>query len=126
MKSQSKMAALFATTSILSKVFFWIPLMICTYLALSPSPPIEGNFLNHVLAFGYLTPALWFAHYNPSQWGTVVMWMTVYAAGLEMVQDLLPPRVGDIWDIGADFVGIAVGVVVYLSARRMSVANGVR
>ena len=52
---------------------FWAPLAICTYLALSPATGTgRRRPTNHVLAFSYLTPALWLAH-GQHQWTAPAM-----------------------------------------------------
>ena len=94
---------------------FWIPLAGCTYLALIPNPdPLaSGHWFNHVVAFGYLTPALWFAHYGRAEWRSVVLWMLIYSIALEMVQELMPVRTAEVWDIGSNMIGIVAGASLY-------------
>lgn len=97
----------------LKRLAFWIPLTACTVLALMPGPPAAGSVWTHIAAFLYLTPALWFAHFTAQDWSAVVVWMLLYGLGLELVQDLLPVRVADVWDLGSNAIGIVLGVGAY-------------
>lgn len=101
------------------RLAFWVPLTVCTGLALTPGPPVAGNVWSHIAAFLYLTPTLWFAHFTNRDRSTVVMWMLLYGLCLEMAQDMLPPRVADVWDIGANTIGIALGVGAYHICNRL-------
>ena len=45
--------------------------------------------------------------------------MLLYGLCLEMAQDMLPPRVADVWDLGANTIGIALGVGAYHICGRL-------
>ena len=93
------------------RICFWLPLGICMCLALTPDPGLDTGSapLNHVLAFSYLTPALWLAHFDRSGWRPVILWMLAYGIGLELIQGVVPWRAAEIRDVGVDVVGILIG-----------------
>ena len=100
-------------------ICFWLPLGVCTYLALTPAPALDTGSapVNHVLAFGYLTPALRLAHFDRSGWRPVIFWMLAYGIGLELVQGALPWRDAEVRDIALDGAGILAGVVLHRAVR---------
>lgn len=100
-------------------ICFWLPLGVCTYLALTPAPALDTGSapVNHVLAFGYLTLALRLAHFDRSGWRPVVLWMLAYGIGLELVQGALPWRAAEFRDIALDGAGILAGVVLHRAVR---------
>ena len=94
---------------------FWLPLAVCTYLALTPSPPDAvfrvGDVVLHAAAFTYLTFALTLAH--PSTSGVVAgTWMLGYGLLLEVVQSFEPARSAELKDLLVDLAGIAVGLIL--------------
>ena len=101
------------------RICFWLPLGMCTYLALTPDPGLDagGAPLNHVLAFSYLTPALWLAHFDRSGWRPVILWMLAYGVGLELVQGMLPWRAAEVRDVGMDVAGILIGAALYRAVQ---------
>ncbi|MFU8815214.1 MAG: VanZ family protein [Pseudomonadales bacterium] len=94
---------------------FWIPLLLCTWLALTPSPP-EGVFrvsdiLLHLFAFTYLTFALGLA--RPAlrlRW--VAAWMLAFGVMIEVVQSFQATRVAELKDVLVDAAGIALGLLL--------------
>ena len=105
---------------------FWLPLAICTYLALMPgSYPEAIQFPDiglHVFAFTYLTAALVLAHFdidrNPLTRTFRILWvpatwMFFYAVALEVAQAFTPDRRAEILDLLWDTIGIGVGQVCY-------------
>ena len=97
------------------RICFWLPLGACTYLALTPDPGLDagGAPLNHVLAFSYLTLALWLAHFDRSGWRPVILWMLAYGVGLELVQGMLPWRAAEVRDVGMNVAGILIGAALH-------------
>lgn len=101
-------------------VGFWLPLAVCTYLALTPSPPESvfqiGDVFLHAFAFTYLTFCLNLAY--PSQRALVSgVWMLGYGLLLEVVQSFEAARSAELKDLLVDLVGICLGL---LAARWMA------
>ena len=97
---------------------FWLPLGVCTYLALTPSPPDPvyriSDVVLHWAAFTYLTFALSLAH--PTARGLVPgVWMLGYGLLLELLQSFEP---AELKDLLVDGLGICAGL---LAARWMGV-----
>ncbi len=94
---------------------FWVPLSICTWLALAPSPPTSvfriSDVLLHGFAFSYLTFALGLARPRTSM-AALVVWMLGYGVFIEAVQSLEPTRDAEIKDLLVDAAGIALGLVL--------------
>jgi len=102
------------------QVGFWLPLAVCTYLALTPSPPESvfqiGDVFLHAFAFTYLTFSLNLAY--PSQRGLRLgAWMLGYGLLLEVVQSFEAARSAELKDLLVDLVGICLGL---LAARWMA------
>lgn len=106
-------------TGMLLRVGFWIPLLGCTWLALTPSPPDAvfrvSDVVLHGLAFVYLTLALGVAHValRPR---AVIAWMLGYGVLIELVQSLEPSRSAELKDLLVDGAGIVVGTLLLLGA----------
>lgn len=124
---------------------FWLPLLICTYLALTPAPPTAvsaisvavlnalaslgltsappdalygaGDVVLHALAFCYLTFALGLA--LPGAGPAVVgAYMLGYGGFLELAQSEQPTRAAEWKDLLVDLGGIAVGLgLLWLCGR---------
>jgi VanZ family protein len=92
---------------------FWVPLAICTYLALTPSPPDAvfriSDVILHAFAFCYLTFALGLAMRAP-RLPVVALWMLGYGMFIELAQSFEPARSAEIKDLLVDAVGIALGL----------------
>lgn len=92
---------------------FWLPLAICTYLALTPSPPDAvfrvSDVILHAFAFFYLTFALGLAMRAP-RLPVVALWMLGYGMFIELVQSFEPARSAELKDLLVDAAGIAVGL----------------
>ncbi len=92
---------------------FWIPLVFCTYMALSPSPlptpPQVTDVLLHAAAFTYLSAALAYAHL-PYRLSLVAVWMFAYGIAIELVQALIAERSAEFKDLVMDVVGITLGL----------------
>ncbi|MCZ6642403.1 MAG: VanZ family protein [Gammaproteobacteria bacterium] len=95
---------------------FWIPWVVCTYLAFAPSPPDAvfkvSDVLLHGFAFSYLTFALSLAH-HAKRWVLAVAWMIAYGVAIELVQSFEPERSAEWKDILVDVAGIGIGVVAF-------------
>ena len=105
---------------------FWLPIAICTYLALMPGSYPEAiqfpDVVLHVFAFTYLTAALVLAHFdidrNPLTRKFRILWvpatwMLFYSVALEVAQAFTPDRRAEILDLLWDTIGIGVGQVCY-------------
>jgi VanZ family protein len=94
---------------------FWIPLAICTWLALTPSPPDAlsrfSDVLLHAFAFTYLTFALGLA-WPRLRLRWVAGWMFVFGLGIEVAQGFEAARVASLKDVLVDAAGIAVGLML--------------
>lgn len=92
---------------------FWLPLVACTYLALTPSPPESvfrvSDVVLHALAFSYLTFALGLA-YSSLRIPVLAAWMLAYGLFIELVQSLEVERQAEIKDLVVDGAGIIVGI----------------
>ena len=112
--------------SAIYRTAFWMPLGICTYLALMPgSCPDVIQFPDvvlHVFAFTYLTAALVLAHFDTDRKPLTLTfrilwipatWMFFYAVALEVAQAFTPDRRAEILDLLWDTIGIGVGQVFY-------------
>jgi VanZ family protein len=103
-----------AATQKLLKIGFWIPLVICTWLALAPEPPEIPVFkvsdvLQHAFAFTYLSFALMLAYERRSPLQTLLL-LLLYGLAIELVQSLEVERNAELKDLGVDLVGICLGV----------------
>jgi VanZ family protein len=94
---------------------FWVPLAICTWLALTPSPPDAisrfSDVLLHAFAFTYLTFALGLA-WPGLRLRWVIGWMFAFGVAIEVLQSFEAARVASLKDILVDGAGIAVGVLL--------------
>lgn len=92
---------------------FWLPLTVCTYLALTPSPPEPvlrfSDVVLHAAAFTYLTFALGLA-YPGLRLSSVLWWMLGYGLVLEVVQSFEPTRSAEIKDLLVDGAAILAGL----------------
>ena len=106
---------------------FWLPLALCTYLALmqSPYPDVVVQYPDvvlHILALAYLTLALVLAYFDvyripatvapPILW-VPCAWMFFYSVALEVAQTFIPERHAEIRDLLWDAIGIGLGQVCY-------------
>ena len=100
---------------------FWPPLIICTYLALTPSPPDSVAKLSdtvlHLAAFAYLTVALAFAHFRARVWPTW-FWMFGYGVLIEVLQ-WFTGRTPEIKDLFMDAIGIGIGCASLIVLTRL-------
>lgn len=116
---------------ILFHLAFWLPLGVCTWLALVPDLPDNPVFrlsdiVLHAGAFIYLTFALvLLLEAGARSAGTelylqVAGWMLVYGCALEAAQHFLPVRVAEFKDLLVDAIGIAAGLAcARLLSRRV-------
>jgi VanZ family protein len=95
---------------------FWLPLGICTWLALTPSPPQEvfrlGDVVLHAFAFVYLSFALAFAHLD-RRFGVVALALLGYGALIEVLQGFTATRAPEFGDLLVDAGGIVFGCLLY-------------
>ncbi|NIP13776.1 MAG: hypothetical protein GWM88_03140 [Pseudomonadales bacterium] len=97
-------------------IAFWLPLAICTYLALHPSPPDAvfrlSDVLLHGFAFTYLTLALALAHRH-RHWLVPGCWMFGYGLLIELLQSFETARSAELADVLVDLGGIALGLLLH-------------
>lgn len=105
---------------LLLRIAFWLPLAVCTWMALMPQPPgvawSIGDGAQHVGAFVYLTFAARLAFPQRSV-ATVALAMLGYGAALEVLQGLGGVRMAEWRDLGMDVVGIAGGLACHALLR---------
>lgn len=105
-------------TGLILAAGFWLPLLACTWLALTPSPPESvfrvSDLVLHAAAFAYLTFALGLAH-GTLRFRAVVMWMVFYGLLIELIQSFEPERSAELKDLVVDGAGIAVGLMLLMS-----------
>ena len=93
---------------------FWLPWLLCTYLAFAPNPPESvfriSDVLLHGLAFSYLTFALGLADHG-RRWLWAVAWMLAYGFAIEFIQSFEPERSAELKDLLVDMAGIGLGAV---------------
>ena len=99
------------------RIGFWLPLALCTWLALTPSPPDAvfrvSDVVLHALAFSYLTFALGLAH-GGLRYLLVAVLMLLYGVFIEVAQSFEPARSPEVKDLLVDVAGIALGLVALL------------
>ena len=102
--------------AVLLAIAFWVPLAVCTYLALHPSPPDAvfrvSDVLLHGFAFTYLTFSLAIAHRH-RHWLVPGLWMLGYGLLIELLQSFEAARTAEVGDVLVDVAGIGLGLVVY-------------
>jgi VanZ family protein len=105
---------------------FFLPLLVCTYLALIPDPPDNpvmrlGDVILHGAAFTYLTFALFLMLIRRGDGGltavrsvgfAVFAAMFGYGLFLEVVQGFIPERTAEMKDLMVDVAGITVGLML--------------
>ena len=102
-----------------SRIFrgcFWISIAVCTWLALTPSPPRMlvfklGDVVLHAAAFGFLSVSLLLAYQHRRYW-QVFLWMVAYGVLIEFVQSFEAERTAELKDLGVDVAGTSVGLFV--------------
>lgn len=94
---------------------FWIALAVCTYLALTPSPPDAvtafSDVVLHAFAFTVLTFLCSAAHFRLSYLAPALC-MLAYGVALELAQGQIAERSAEFGDVLVDLVGIGVGLVL--------------
>lgn len=117
--------------TVTGRLGFWIPLLICTWLALIPEPPDNPVFrmsdeILHGAAFTYLTFAFVLmmtvsaaspaesAGYGISRRTAIqtLLAMLGYGIFLELAQSLIPQRHAELKDLLVDLAGIGVGLLL--------------
>ena len=99
------------------RIGFWLPLGLCTWLALTAAPPASvfriSDVVLHALAFTYLTFALGLAH-RGLRYLLVAAWMLAYGVFIEVAQSFEPARSPELKDLLVDVAGIALGLLALL------------
>lgn len=99
-------------------------LAVVTWLALEPAPPEVADLgwdkLNHLCAFAALA---WVAAaaFAP-RWRTVAAGLLAYGVVIELLQAMTPTRSAEAADVLADALGLALGLGLFMLARRWVVA----
>jgi VanZ family protein len=119
---------LFTERRPLWRVLLLLLVVAILWLALSPVPPktVDTGWdkANHAMAFAALGfVSVWAVWPRPRGWAWLVLALLAFGGAIEIAQTFLPPREGDWWDLLADGVGIAVGLlfalpITAISARR--------
>jgi len=98
----------------------WLMLLSIAIAMALPTPAVDIELENadkwvHVFAFGILGG--WTAQLYP--FSRALLWralgLLAFAAGTELMQVLIPWRSGDVADLAADAVGIALGISLALT-----------
>ncbi len=96
-------------------IAFWLALMACTYLALTPSPPDAvshfSDVLLHAFAFTVLTFLCSVAHFRQG-YLYPALWMLAYGVAIELVQGQIEARSAEFGDLVVDVLGIAIGLAL--------------
>lgn len=100
----------------LLKIGFWLPLAICTWLALFPDPPEISVFkisdvLLHAFAFTYLSFTLAVAYPQRSR-AQIFCLMLGYGLLIEVVQSFEASRSAELKDLLVDVLGIGFGLLL--------------
>lgn len=115
--------------SALCHAAFWLPLGICTWLALAPAPPDAisriSDVILHAAAFAWLAFAVRLAF---PRTGSVAAgaWMLGFGVLIELAQAAGGVRVGEFRDLAVDVVGIGAGLAAYRLAGPRIRTLGVR
>lgn len=102
---------------------YWLLIFVGTHIPATSLPSLDGaDKLYHFLAFGGLAFLLCWAipsGYWPLSRSLLIAAAVAFAYAIvdELTQQLVPGRSCDIWDMGADSVGILLGLAVYVFAR---------
>ena len=99
------------------RLAFWVPLALCTWLALTPGPPQAvaqiSDVVLHLAAFAYLAFALSLAHFSGRGWATAA-WLVAFGVLLEVLQGALTTtRSPELKDLAMDLAGIGLGLVTF-------------
>ena len=111
---------------------FFLPLLVCTYLALIPDTPDNavfrlGDVLLHAAAFTYLTFALCLMliadsrEAFPAPAVRVFLLMLGYGIFLEVAQGFIPERSAELKDLVVDTFGIVLGLMLAALLARPAV-----
>lgn len=98
-------------------------LLVIGWLAFGTPPPLPdmqgGDKFNHLLAFTTLGFVASFCH-APGWRNSLIAAssLLLYGAFIEVVQSHLPHRQGEWADLGADAVGLALGLLLAMAMRR--------
>lgn len=111
------------------KLLTLIALIVVSYLAIQPSliPMVDqaNDKVKHVLAFATLAGGL--SLFWGFRWWCVAAGLLLYGIGIEVAQSFIPGRFASVWDVVADCVGIALGLLVAaavkISMRFLSTAS---
>jgi hypothetical protein len=118
--------------SALCHAAFWLPLGVCTWLALAPAPPDAifriSDVILHAAAFAWLAFAMQLAFPRAGAFAAGA-WMLGFGALIELAQAAGGVRVGEFRDLAVDLAGIGAGLAAYRLAGtriRMWMARAVR
>ncbi len=102
---------------------YWLAIFAGTHIPSRSLPSFTANDkLCHFLAFGGLAFLLAWAipangkKLNHVRWAAVIA--VLYSIVDELTQTLIPGRSCDLWDMAADCMGVALGLIAYLIVRQ--------
>jgi VanZ family protein len=106
-------------------VCYVIVMLIVLLLPVPTIPLVEAKHLDKVLHFGIFLGfvVLFYIDRHRKVWWTFLL-ATAFAAGIELVQWILPYREGDWFDFLAGVAGAALGAVLVLVAGRQDSSIG--
>jgi VanZ family protein len=100
----------------------WVWIVLVIYLSLTPHPPEiqmdSGDKLGHLLAYGFLM--LWFAQLyrtHPTK-NAIAIGLIGLGIAIEIAQEQTGYRHFELADIGADGIGVGIGLLLSLTPLR--------
>lgn len=106
---------------------YWLVIFCATHLPKSAMPELGStDKLYHCIGYAGLAFLLcWVVRSKPrlKQIPLVILVGSAYGFLDEVTQKLIPGRIYDVYDLVADGVGILLGIVTYLIARRILVKS---
>lgn len=95
--------------------------LLVLYLALSPAPPqtvdLGWDKLNHLAAFAIMTMTAGQGFKHACK--QVLVALLAFGGLIELLQSFVPNRYAEWGDLGADALGIALGLLVWRILRRL-------
>lgn len=112
-------------TLFLAYVIGVLVLMFAPVPGTAPSVPQFDKLVHVAVFFGFAGLLYWDRHATPGTTTTGVAFISMAAAGLvELVQIVLPYRSGSLWDFAVGALGALGGVFVMRHLLRMSRSKG--
>ncbi|MCA9132455.1 MAG: VanZ family protein [Planctomycetales bacterium] len=107
---------------------YWLAIFVATHLPSTAMPALRSSDkICHGIAFAGLSFLLAWALPKRTAPLKHLGWAAVLALGYgcvdEFTQNFIPGRTCDIWDVAADAVGVACGLLLYLIARQLLIQH---